>query len=217
MIGVHGNDVIPGRSGHLEDIFHSIERAGDFLAETAISGILIRIRPASLTGRFDPVADLHRLCVVVEITLMFALSRQNDECRTFHDRSPLSFGFPCRERVRLLAMAATGAAWSLLSNSNKQRSIPPNRPSSMLWPKQSRIAARDLMDLTPGERCCFPSYLYADRTAKYPASSGSPSSASRLAKSSGCRLNTTAPSLRGHWLGCRSQANSIPLKSGSCR
>ena len=63
----------------------------------------------------------------------------------------------------------------------------------------------------------FPSYLYADKTARYPASSGPPSSVSRLAKSSGSRLNVTTPSRRGHWLGCRSQANSIPLKSGSCR
>jgi len=89
MIGVHGNDVVPGRSGRLEDIFHIIERAGDFLAETAISGILARIRPASLTGRFDPVADLYRLRVVVEITLMFAVSRRNAECRMFHDMPPI--------------------------------------------------------------------------------------------------------------------------------
>lgn len=68
-----------------------------------------------------------------------------------------------------------------------------------------------------GEDVAFLPYLYANKTARYPARSGSPSSASRLAKSSGCRLNTTDPSLRGHWLGCRSQANSIPLKSGSCR
>jgi hypothetical protein len=68
-----------------------------------------------------------------------------------------------------------------------------------------------------GEDVAFLPYLYADKTVRYPARSGSSSSASRLAKSSGCRLNTTVPSLRGHWLGCRSQANSIPLKSGSCR
>lgn len=68
-----------------------------------------------------------------------------------------------------------------------------------------------------GEDVAFLPYLYADKTVRYPARSGSSSSASRLAKSSGCRLNTTIPFLRGHWLGCRSQANSIPLKSGSCR
>src|SRR5881275_1892948 len=79
-------------------------------------------------------------------------------------------------------------------------------------------AAVDGMEVDDrGEGVAFLPYLYADKTARYPASSGSPSSASRLAKSSGCRLNTTDPSLRGHWLGCRSQANSIPLKSGSCR
>src|SRR5260221_6296321 len=89
MIEVHGNDVIAGRAGHLEDISHIIDRAGDFLAETAISGILVRIRPASLTGRFDPVADLYRLRVVVEIMLMFAVSRRNDECRMFHDMPPI--------------------------------------------------------------------------------------------------------------------------------
>src|SRR5258707_15438682 len=129
-----------------------------------------------------------------------------------------SDGFPCRERVRLPREAQPPVLHGIYSR------IPTNIDPFLM--KGHRLCCGPSNHESLPSTCwislrengvAFLPYLYADRTAKYPASSGSPSSASRLSKSSGCRLNVTAPSLRGHWLGCRSQANSIPLKSGSCR